>query len=351
MSLTLPNSEKTIANGRHYEFDNIRFFATFSVIVIHVIGQLAEDFDLGTVLKQKTFLASVTIAYEAIFRSGIPLFLMLTGALLLPKKEIGYKFIEKRFIRILIPYIIWSLVYLLSKSAADGFNIGKIISGLIFGAHYHLWFVNVVLLIYVTMPFLKRFLTRYGVNGYYIIGLLLFITFVIDILPVSLPLKPTIIRYMSFIGYVTLGYFIATTRLQFLNNLVIGIILTFAGSIITLFGGLGYFDLESNISVDYFSFSTFHLLLRSVGIFIIFKHLSKYIRLDIQVYISKVSKYSFGIYLIHPLVLFFMKKGFNISYKLFHPLVGIPLTAVTCMFFSVLLFVIIDRLSVGKYFY
>lgn len=49
--------------------------------------------------------------YGSFLRPCVPLFVMLTGMLLLPvKQEIG-EFYHKRMLRVIIPFVIWSLLY------------------------------------------------------------------------------------------------------------------------------------------------------------------------------------------------------------------------------------------------
>ena len=61
-----------------------------------------------------------------------------------------------------------------------------------------------------------------------------------------------------------------------------------------------------------------------------------------------VSKYSYGIYLSHVLVLTILaKKGIN-SYA-YQPIIGIPLTTLCCFFISLLVIFILNKIPFGKY--
>src|SRR3546814_17201773 len=50
--------------------------------------------------------------YDSLARSCVPLFLMITGVLLLGKQESLPAFLSKRFARILPPLLFWSLFYM-----------------------------------------------------------------------------------------------------------------------------------------------------------------------------------------------------------------------------------------------
>jgi surface polysaccharide O-acyltransferase-like enzyme len=62
------------------------------------------------------------------------------------------------------------------------------------------------------------------------------------------------------------------------------------------------------------------------------------------------SKYNYGIYLAHALVLYFLDDPFGISYKLGVPILSIPLTALICFVISLSLVWIINKISfIGKW--
>ncbi|WP_439882879.1 acyltransferase family protein [Pontibacter sp. MBLB2868] len=67
-------------------YDAIRLFAVFSVIAVHVATPVVANYNSSG----KTAWWAGNL-YESLFRSGIPLFLMLTGVLLLPKAN-GLRF-------------------------------------------------------------------------------------------------------------------------------------------------------------------------------------------------------------------------------------------------------------------
>lgn len=50
-------------------------------------------------------------AYGALLRPCVPLFVMITGALLLPVRESSGTFYKKRITRVFFPFLIWSVLY------------------------------------------------------------------------------------------------------------------------------------------------------------------------------------------------------------------------------------------------
>lgn len=49
--------------------------------------------------------------YGSFMRPAIPLFVMVTGALLLPVRTTTPAFYKKRLLRVMVPFLIWSVAY------------------------------------------------------------------------------------------------------------------------------------------------------------------------------------------------------------------------------------------------
>lgn len=85
--------------------DACRVFAIFGVIVIHVVGPIVNDYK---VISLEKFLVANT--FDSLFRASVPLFVMISGALTLPKK-VTLQETKNRVIRVVIPLIFWSFIY------------------------------------------------------------------------------------------------------------------------------------------------------------------------------------------------------------------------------------------------
>src|ERR1700679_1783645 len=89
--------------------DNLRALATFGVIFLHVSYLLLGKFDKtpGTF---KTWWAGNI--YDSSVRFCVPVFLMLSGALVLGNHMPLTIFLKRRFTRLLFPFIFWSIIYM-----------------------------------------------------------------------------------------------------------------------------------------------------------------------------------------------------------------------------------------------
>ena len=90
--------------NRNSNFDIVRAVAIFMVICIHSLGLVNDALPTGDEEARMTN-AVMTIVY-----GGVPLFVMLSGALLLGKDEPIGVFFRKRMGRVLWPFLFWSVI-------------------------------------------------------------------------------------------------------------------------------------------------------------------------------------------------------------------------------------------------
>ena len=90
------------SNQRIFYYDFLRAFAIFAVILCHVDGIIGYSFwNLKVALPGLLTTIALT---------GVPIFLMLSGALLLNKEYSLKEFFKKRFSRIIYPFIFWMAI-------------------------------------------------------------------------------------------------------------------------------------------------------------------------------------------------------------------------------------------------
>ena len=146
-----------MAATRNALIDWLRALAILMVITVHTWSLARVDAEIHPVL--------ATI-YGMFCRWGVPLFVMISGALQLsaPIQSIG-TFYKKRYTRILIPFLIWSMVvYVLSIFAGKYDAIHSISQALQYYIPYMLtnrineayWFIGLIVALYAITPFLQR---------------------------------------------------------------------------------------------------------------------------------------------------------------------------------------------------
>ena len=92
--------------------DVVRFVALFTVVCCHSSDPFNYVFgDVSADIEDIQFWGA---AYGSLMRPCVPLFVMITGALLLPvKTNSTYAFYKKRIGRVFWPFLIWSILYAL----------------------------------------------------------------------------------------------------------------------------------------------------------------------------------------------------------------------------------------------
>ena len=87
--------------------DVLRFLAIFMVICIHC----ADPFNVSPEARSNPEFNFWGSIYGSFLRPCVPLFVMITGLLLLPVNMPIQSFYKKRLLRIAVPFLVWSVLY------------------------------------------------------------------------------------------------------------------------------------------------------------------------------------------------------------------------------------------------
>lgn len=141
---------------RQVYLDKLRVLATVLVIAVHTVS-------LGSTLVPER--SAVWYGFEIsnyLFLCCNLLFIMISGALLLPvKDESAGQFYRKRFLKVLVPMVIYYILYVCAK---EGFvwllpdHWGAMLKRILLGAPEeapHFWLIYVIIWLYVLTPFFR----------------------------------------------------------------------------------------------------------------------------------------------------------------------------------------------------
>ncbi len=134
--------------------DRLRNLATVMVIGIHVAAPIAH----GEGLDFNGFWWWSGNFWNSLTRPAVPLFVMLSGYLLLGKDYPLPDFLKKRFSRVVIPAVFWMLIYCFYNYMAKGSpaTLGEALKSIVTGpVHYHLWFIYLIIGLYLVYPILR----------------------------------------------------------------------------------------------------------------------------------------------------------------------------------------------------
>ena len=241
--------------------------------------------------------------YFIVSRVAVPLFFMASGYLLLGKEEPYGVFFRKRALKVIVPFVAWSVIYMLWKK--EGFEAGfsfelvisyilKIIRG---PRENHLWFFYVLIGLYLFAPILRVFVARAAMQDlWYFCGLWFLVTPVFSFLQEFTPLKIGFELYLvaGYTGYFVLGHLLG--KLQFTRRqLYLLIFLFFVFSI-------GSALLNALVKSDYFSgYLSMNIVLMTAFAFVLLREIP--ISDSFNRFLAPLSRASFGIYLAHVIVL------------------------------------------------
>src|SRR5699024_6615288 len=133
-----------------------RAIAALFVVAVHTTASVAYSFS------NKEFTHELLGYLNQIERLGTPVFAVISAFLLMSSVlNRGFStkyFFKSRFVKIFIPYVIWTILYLIFRYFyLDNLNPDtSFIDYLIFGnAYHHLYFIVVVLQFYLVFPLLQ----------------------------------------------------------------------------------------------------------------------------------------------------------------------------------------------------
>ncbi len=328
----------------------LRVIATIGVIILHVSAEIPKLY--GDVSNDVWWIGNLI---DSSVRFCVPLFLMISGTLLLGKKIDTINFLKKRVWRVLLPFLFWSFIYIIlivvfKVYTGEEINIfNYVFSQLHFGSANHLWFVYMILGVYLFIPIINVWVINSNVKDFLYYLLIWFLTLII-----ALPFKTVMgfnidLYYFSgFLGYLILGYYLS--KFNFIifkftkTNLIALYVLGFT---ITSFGT--YFLTKKKLVFDesLYEYLTPNVLFMSIAVFTYIKKITIKNTLVLNC-IYLINKYSYGIFLIHILILILLRK-INIYWGFLHPLFSIPIVVIICLLLSLTVVYIINKLPYGKY--
>ncbi|MCR5315322.1 MAG: acyltransferase [Bacteroidaceae bacterium] len=131
--------------------DWLRVFACLLVMVVHSSEPFYLDgYDTFILTDADLIWAS---AIDSAARMSVPLFVIASSYLLFPLRYSSGEFFKRRAVRILIPFVVWSVVYALCYGDPLT-NLSTLLLNFNFTAS-HLWFVYMLVGIYILMPILS----------------------------------------------------------------------------------------------------------------------------------------------------------------------------------------------------
>lgn len=282
----------------------LRSCACFMVVYLHCAGTFVAQIDDQFNWWSSTFIDVLT-------RCSVPIFVMITGALLGNNTDEYSVFIKKRISRIVVPLIIWGFIYILFYYflKGDDYSIKKIVSVFISGPiSFHLWYLYMIVGIYLFIPIINPWLQKASNKEIWIfLALWQLASFIYPLYEHKMKMEPGIdlVYFSGFIGYYVLGYAILHKRL--LNQLSKNwsAVLFILATVFTYACILWMSSKGKSPVLFMHNYLYLNIAIAAVALFIFVQQLK--INLRLTNFFALTGKLSFGIYLFHiiPLKLFF----------------------------------------------
>lgn len=335
--------------------DLLKFFAIFSIIALHVF----------LVWPKAKVMGIKVYSLSSIVRFGVPVFIMISGALLLNRDiEIG-SFLKKRVNRIVYPflffYIITFIFIALTNHTHEQQNI--------FAFRWYFW---TILGVYLSIPIINKYIQHSSLKEIeYFIYIFIFasifyqFTYFFEIKQYFY-----LTLFLSPLGYLVLGYYLSKKdfNLSTSKMIVISIILFILSTSIKICGQLGYIPVTENfvasqsvilsswLDVSFIGIlqaASFFLLCKNIyeaskGIF---SPIKKFLESNIiSKFVLSVSRASYGMYLINlipTVMVYYYIQPMNLTGS--HVFLAIPLISIIIFLVTWIIIVILSKIPYLKY--
>lgn len=329
---------------REIYLDVLRAFACACVVMVHSPAKYDGNIPGQYILAPANYL---------LMAWGVGMFFLLSGALLLSKPVNLITFYKKRFGRLVIPVVLWSIVYIVYEGFFEGclswqFILNKV-SMIPFDSQAPLlWFMYTLFGIYLVVPIFANFLHNATRKECELLLLIWGITLCIPYLKLwnpdilaSLTTNGIFHNFTGFLWYAILGYYLRRyidwkiTSWKF----ILLVIVSFAFPLLVNF--YSFFPIE----VLNTQMSIFSVTMTAIP-FIACKNF-KFSTMKQNNIIFIFAKYSFGIYLFHYVLLIPLRPFLTQLH--IHYALQIPVTAMAVSLVSLIIVFLLSKLPYSKY--
>ena len=308
---------------REYAFDILRVIAMIMVIIVHVSNIYSRSF--GIISNSSFF---ISLVFNTISRVSVPIFFMISGALLLDR-EFDLKKYIKRISKFIILIVIWDSIYLLWEYFFLGTTYTELYKLLFNPYRAHLWFLYTILVIYILQPIIRYILYKASENFKFVLLCIWLTISTISIVNSKFTLALTILTY---IGFFVLGKFIydfikKNTFKKYNLLLIITMVICFFASISLNYLSSIQYKMFYNL---YFAYKTPFITISSLCLYSLV--IINYQKDLLNKIIIELSGLSLGVYLIHGIFLDITVKYFR--YQSINSLIGIPILTIIIFILS-----------------
>lgn len=324
----------------------LRVIATVFVILIHASTGFLNRFDAdGFGWNYANWINSAT-------RCSVPIFVMLSGVLLLRKDEDTFVFYKKRITKLLYPFAFWTIIYLTyyfyRYTNFNALSTDKIVSitqdKILHGSNAHLWYLYMIIGMYLAIPYLRKIINQVSIREIEIFLMLWFASMILlnkhyyPVVP-----KFDLSFFSGYLGYLVFGYYLSIKSFNWNKYLpLIGYIVV---SIFTVYMTYNW-SLKSNKYIPHWYNYVFPNTALAAGfIFLFIKNITPQ-DTELPSWLRVIDEYSFGIYLVHILPLNYLHPHVS---KYMSTLWVVPVATLLTLISSIGIIYVLRKIPYGKY--
>ncbi len=348
------------SKNRDIATDVIKLIACVGVVVIHMSAYGLDIFAVGS----SEWLASAF--WDSLARFAVPVFFMCTGALMLkPEKQLGILQIYKNyFLRILGILLFWSWLYYiftvlgtwyLTGWHEEWFFLKSIWNTLRFSHFFHLYYLQILLLLYAALPILRVFTRAAGESEKrYAVVLWLMLGIALPLLRKYPPLsdlgglwnQAEINMSWSALGYALLGHVLYSREAS--RRDLKCFVLAFCSGFAIAFGGTIIASITRGTTVlDFMEGMSPGPALMATGLFGAVRCLC--IGKGGKPVISRLVNASLCVYLIHYFFVMIIRQ-LGLGLELMHPILAVPVDTAVIIASSLACWFVLSKIPfVNKY--
>lgn len=306
--------------NRDFHIDLLRVIAIIFVVTIHVTDDL---------INRINYFGGLSWWYSNILNSfsriAVPIFIMISGYLILASDyRISDKkrYLIKRLKRVGLPLLFWGVFYTIWHISwfKEPISLTDIFYSILSTKIYHLYFLFIIIELYLLVPTIKGYLTKtkkssLGKMAFVFLFASVFFNLLAYFLKMTFLVNNIFLISLFYLGYFLFGGYMRLNSTKSKKSVYFAfpslLILTFLTSFVTFLnmkvfhtkGNLLFWSEKSgqyfydnlSINVAIMSLLYFFLMIKVVK-----KHLKKFY---LQKTITTLSKFSFGVYLVHVFVI------------------------------------------------
>lgn len=341
---------------RDLSLDALRLISILGVIMIHTVSSAWWNLDM------RSFDWQCVNFYDGLVRCSVPLFVMISGALMLrPDRTVTLRELYlKRIPRLFSAWVFWSFAYaarfLLKYLLGAGPDALSMFWTEFLNGHFHLWFMGMIIGLYIALPLLRPIAANRTLLGYFLILSLLF-SVLFPSLGVIGTLKPAVEAFLGrfhlnlplgYTFYFMLGYYLYTeafTKSRRKRIYILGIL----GLAVTVLG-----TSLANLRSPSFGERLYDYMMPNVAfpaaavfVFVRSRLSQKVWTVRQESFLKRASTYTFGVYLVHEWFNILLPH-FGVTVVTLPPVIMAPLLAAAFYGFSYLISALLNRIPVVR---